>query len=372
MTYTDEGDDISTAYEDDLLAVYLNIEGMSCQSCVKTIEQSMSQKHGVVNVKVLLDEKEGVITFSPKQTEAKIIADALEDMGFEASIKRIVKVLTGEQVVDEQKSNEKEEKEVHISVLGMTCQSCVKTINHALSTVGGVKDVDVSLQNKEAVIRYNPALTNPSALRDIIDEVGFEASLTDTSLSVVPQENISVSIEGMTCNSCVQTIEKNIEKLDGVNSITVSLEKKKAEISYDPSKTGAEQLRLAIDDMGFEASLISSGSDTHLGTNTKTAIINVEGMTCMSCVNTIKGGISTAPGVKSIEVSLSEKKAFIQYDPTLTNEESLAAQIEDMGFVASVPDSGEYVQQDFFFIFFFFFCFLYFRPNKVIPVIPVK
>lgn len=331
ITYTDEGRDIAAVPQDDLLVLHLNIEGMSCSSCVNTIEQNISRKNGVVGVKVFLDDKKGVITFSPTKTSVKVLSNAISELGFEPTLK-----MTVEKVEDEAKKKG-EEKEIHIRVLGMTCQSCVKTINYALSRVNGIKNVQVSVENKEAIIKYDPLLTSSSELRDIINDAGFEASLVG---SKVLQENVSVSIVGMTCQSCVRTIEQNIGQLDGVNLITVSLENKNAAISFNPSKTGPEQLRLAIEEMGFEASLPNSGSDIKLDTNVKTAIINVEGMTCMSCVNTIKGGIAGVTGVKSIEVSLSDKEAVILYDPTLTKEESLAMQIEDMGFITSIPSKG--------------------------------
>ena len=341
VTYPDDGEDISTLSDSsndaDLQTVYLNIEGMTCNSCVNTIESTMSTKNGIKRITVHLDEKEGAFTFTPTETSAKSLADAIDDMGFEATIKKIVKVLSGEEVNNELEARTDKEDKVHISVLGMTCQSCVKTIKHALSAVSGVKGVEVSLEDKEAVINYNPTLTNPVALRDIIDDVGFEATLPDSQNL---QQNVVISVEGMTCNSCVRTIEQKIGELDGVNSIAVSLKNKNAEILYSPSKIGAERLRIAIDDMGFEAKLIDDGvcmSDKDI----RTAVIRVEGMTCMSCVKTIKGGMSIATGVEDIEVSLADKRAVIQYNPKLTNEESLSAQIEDMGFIASLSCKGK-------------------------------
>ena len=64
-----------------------------------------------------------------------------------------------------------------------------------------------------------------------------------------------INVEGMTCGSCVQSIEETVGERSGVSSIKVSLEEGKATIEYDTSAETLETLREAIDDMGFDASL---------------------------------------------------------------------------------------------------------------------
>ena len=74
----------------------------------------------------------------------------------------------------------------------------------------------------------------------------------------------------------------------------VSLEEKTATIMYNTSVTSPDELRNSIDDMGFDASLPTSGTSIRIGIN---------GMTCQSCVSTIESTIGSAPGVLSIQVS---------------------------------------------------------------------
>ena len=62
---------------------------------------------------------------------------------------------------------------------------------------------------------------------------------------------VEVGVEGMTCHSCVSLIESVIGELDGVESVRVSLEEKRAAIVYDRTKTSTEILHTAIEDMGF-------------------------------------------------------------------------------------------------------------------------
>lgn len=346
VSFTDEIEDISKLNEEELRVVYIGIDGMHCNSCVKNIEGNISTLSGVKKIEVSLEEKEGKITYSPRHTTGKVLEKAIGEMGFEASMKRIVDVLTQnelalseDRVVDNKEADNclKDSSEVKISVKGMTCQSCVRTIEQGVSKQPGVQAVNVSLKNEEAAITYDPSLTDPSTLREAIDDMGFDALLMSPSASPPPTNDIQmvmINVDGMTCNSCVQTIEKSISKLGGVQSISVSLKGKTAQVHYSPEKVTAKQLRESIEEMGFEARLI--GDDIcNVNKDVRTAMISIEGMTCMSCVKTIEGTMSTKPGVQSIKVSLKDKRAAIQYDELVTTPEDLRAGIEDMGFDAS-------------------------------------
>ena len=76
--------------------------------------------------------------------------------------------------------------------------------------------LQVSLEKKTGVIVYNPNITSPDILKDAIEDMGFEANLPET------YKNITVNIDGMTCQSCVRSIEGMISEKTGVISIKVS------------------------------------------------------------------------------------------------------------------------------------------------------
>jgi len=76
--------------------------------------------------------------------------------------------------------------------------------------------------------------------------------------------------------------------------VQVSLEEKTATVMYNTSMTSPDELRNSIDDMGFDASLPTSGTSVK---------ICISGMTCQSCVSNIESTIGSAPGVLSIRVS---------------------------------------------------------------------
>jgi copper chaperone len=64
-------------------------------------------------------------------------------------------------------------------------------------------------------------------------------------------------------------------------------------------------------------------------------VINVDGMSCGGCVKNVTGALQAVAGVAQVEVSLEEKRASIEFDPSQTTRDALMAAIEDAGFDAS-------------------------------------
>ena len=60
-----------------------------------------------------------------------------------------------------------------IRIEGMHCEHCKMTVEKALNGVQGITDVEVILDNKEAVIKYEKDISNDK-IREVIEEAGFE------------------------------------------------------------------------------------------------------------------------------------------------------------------------------------------------------
>lgn len=147
--------------------------------------------------------------------------------------------------------------------------------------------------------------------------------------------SIRLPILGMTCQSCVKNIESNIRTQNGIIKIKVVLSENAGYIDYDPSLTDPKTISLLIDDMGFDCPYEPSDELNQI-IDTR---INIEGMTCQSCVRNITENISAKEGIVNILVSLEAKSATVQYDNSLTSPIKIAEMIEDMGFDASVDAS---------------------------------
>ena len=64
---------------------------------------------------------------------------------------------------------------VRIPVEGMSCVSCAARVKRTLKGIEGVEKVEVSLERREAVVRFSPDKVSPERLRSAIDALGYKA-----------------------------------------------------------------------------------------------------------------------------------------------------------------------------------------------------
>lgn len=82
----------------------------------------------------------------------------------------------------------------------------------------------------------------------------FVFSLFSINVFAMEQQTIEVDVTGMTCPFCVYGTEKTLKKLDGVERVDVSLDKKKARIVMQAGKKAdIAAIKNAITDAGFTA-----------------------------------------------------------------------------------------------------------------------
>src|SRR5688572_11480484 len=73
-------------------------------------------------------------------------------------------------------------------------------------------------------------------------------------------------------------------------------------------------------------------------TEPREAALNVEGMTCASCVAHVSKAARSVPGVQSADVNLARGRAVVQFDPAKTDPSQVAAAITNSGYHAHVED----------------------------------
>jgi copper chaperone len=66
---------------------------------------------------------------------------------------------------------------IQIPIEGMTCGGCVKSVTGVLQKISGVTSVNVSLEQKQAEIKYDEAKTSPAAFRQAIEDAGYEVAV---------------------------------------------------------------------------------------------------------------------------------------------------------------------------------------------------
>jgi copper chaperone len=64
----------------------------------------------------------------------------------------------------------------------------------------------------------------------------------------------------------------------------------------------------------------------------ETIQLNIQGMTCNGCVNSVKNVLQKVHGVANVEVSLEQNCTTVTYDPVQAGLAQLKAAVEDAGY----------------------------------------
>lgn len=61
------------------------------------------------------------------------------------------------------------------------------------------------------------------------------------------------AIEGMTCATCGVTVKSAINRLQGIQTVKVSVENKNASVEFEHGKANSEIIKKSIDGVGYKA-----------------------------------------------------------------------------------------------------------------------
>lgn len=103
----------------------------------------------------------------------------------------------------------------------------------------------------------------PAASSDAVAKETTPATISAQTAAATPQvaattsaaktKEAVLSVEGMSCMSCVATITRRLNTTPGVTAAKVDLEKSEARIEFDPAKMNVEQIAATINDLGYKA-----------------------------------------------------------------------------------------------------------------------
>ena len=65
-------------------------------------------------------------------------------------------------------------------------------------------------------------------------------------------QNLTLSVDGMTCSHCESRVKKAVSSLNGVSSVNVDLSGNTVSIELDPSAVTEKQVKDAIEDQGYQ------------------------------------------------------------------------------------------------------------------------
>ncbi|KAJ5888162.1 ATPase P-type K/Mg/Cd/Cu/Zn/Na/Ca/Na/H-transporter [Penicillium taxi] len=150
--------------------------------------------------------------------------------------------------------------------------------------------------------------------------------------------NAVVSIAGMSCASCVNSVTAAVKELEVVKEVTVNLLTNNATLVYLGPKENIDLVTERIEDLGFEAFLdrvdpVPQPPKLEPTATCYVCEIAITGMTCGSCVGSVKRGLEELPFIKNVSVNLLSHSGRVEFEDR-NNLDKIVEKIEDLGYDA--------------------------------------
>src|SRR4030042_4906684 len=142
----------------------------------------------------------------------------------------------------ESKNPQKDLVRIDLPLTGMACASCALKIEKGLSKVEGVSQANVNFAAEKATVVFHPEQTDLSHLINKVKDLGYGAKL----------EKVILPIQGMTCASCVNKVEKALSSLKGVSNVNVNFATERASVEYIPEEVTVRDLKKVVQDAGYQ------------------------------------------------------------------------------------------------------------------------
>ena len=145
----------------------------------------------------------------------------------------------------------------------------------------GIESFTVSLITERAVAIHNPDLIPVDKIAEIIEDRGFDAQVLSTVLDSQDEDrednvtNVVFKIYGLTDDESAINLEEALRKAPGIDDVIVTLGSAKAQIFYNPERTGLRNIVEVVESIGLNA-LIAEAEDNNaqLESLSKTKEIN--------------------------------------------------------------------------------------------------
>ena len=131
----------------------LQVGGMNCGGCAKTIEASLQQLPGVTETVVSFATEQLSVSYDPLQVNEMAIRDRITALGYTVDVTPA--------------------KTLQAQIGGMDCGGCAKTIAASLQQMTGVESASVNFAAGRLQVFYNPQQVGESAIRERITALGY-------------------------------------------------------------------------------------------------------------------------------------------------------------------------------------------------------
>ncbi len=134
-------------------------------------------------------------------------------------------------------------------------------------------------------------------------------------------KQLTLPITGMTCANCVATVERNLKKLDGVETAVVNLSSERATVDFDASKLVLTDFIARVNRAGY-------------GVATGEADLIIKRLSDDNDARRLEKALSNLEGVLEAQVTFTTEKARVKYIPTIVTQAELRRAVVSAGFEA--------------------------------------
>jgi Cu+-exporting ATPase len=134
-------------------------------------------------------------------------------------------------------------------------------------------------------------------------------------------KQLTLPITGMTCANCVATVERNLKKLDGVNTAVVNLSSERATVDFDSAKLGLTDVIARVERAGY-------------GVATGEADLIIKRLADDNDARRLEKALAKLEGVLEAQVTFATEKARVQYVPTIVTQAEIRRAVASAGFEA--------------------------------------
>ena len=132
-------------------------------------------------------------------------------------------------------------------------------------------------------------------------------------------KEMDLPIEGMHCASCVLSLNKTFEKVEGVESVDADLASNELHLTVNPKKLSFDEIETLVKNLGFEI-------------HTDEVTLKLNGMHCASCVMNVENFLIRLDGIFDVKADLTSQTARISYDKTKVTIKDMEEVINSLGF----------------------------------------
>lgn len=181
--------------------------------------------------------------------------------------------------------------QAELSIVGMTCASCVGSITRALEDHPWVRTVNVSLLTNSATVTFEGEHRAKDLVK-VIEGAGYDATVEQVDEIQLKSKTLAsdtwqvvYAVEGMTCAACVSNITNVLQHHSWIEDVNVNLLANSATIRFK-GKDHLDQIKETIEDAGYDATLdnLAKLGEDHEEVTHRAVTVRIDGIYCHHCL----------------------------------------------------------------------------------------